>query len=71
MKLLYLFLNLEVISTLFINRKYRNVNMSLFKRLKRKGVSDEKTKREGNLSGSPVSPANVAELRVSDVMGIL
>ena len=45
--------------------------MSLFKWRKRKGVPDEKAKREDNLSGSPVSPANVAELRVSDVMGIL
>ena len=42
--------------------------MSLFKRLKRKGVSDEKNKREGSLTSLPV---NVTELRVSDVMGIL
>ena len=45
--------------------------MSLFKRLKRKSVPDEKTKREGNLPSSPVSPVNATELRVSDAVGIL
>ena len=53
----------------FVIRKYRSVNMSLFiKRFKKKGVSDEKNKREGNLASSSV---NVSEVRVSDVMGIL
>jgi len=46
--------------------------MSLFKRLKRKSAPDERTKREGNLSTSPVStPVNVTELKVNEVMGIL
>ena len=45
--------------------------MSFLKKFKRKGVPDEKTKREGNLPGSPVSPVNVTELRVSDVVGII